>query len=105
MVTEVDDQEIMDAKAQVERGGIGAEPSSCAAVAGLRRLLKENIIKSDDNVVVIFTGHMLKDSESTLSYHTGKIPGIDSRFAGKLYKLKPTINHLGKFIEKELEKN
>ena len=105
VVTEVDDQEIMDAKAQVERGGIGAEPSSCAAVAGLRRLLKENIIKSDDNVVVIFTGHMLKDSESTLSYHTGKIPGIDSRYAGKLYKLKPTISHLGKFIEKELEKN
>jgi threonine synthase len=34
VVDEVTDQEILDAKAQVDASGIGAEPASCAAVAG-----------------------------------------------------------------------
>ncbi|MEM6927350.1 MAG: threonine synthase, partial [Myxococcota bacterium] len=38
LVIAVDDQAIVDAKARVDASGIGAEPASCATVAGLKQL-------------------------------------------------------------------
>ncbi len=70
VVRRVDDQEILDAKAQVGQGGIGCEPASAASVAGTRMLRKEGIIARDDRVVCILTGHQLKDPNATVAYHT-----------------------------------
>jgi len=70
VVRNVSDQEIMDAKSQVGAGGIGCEPASAASVAGAKLLRKEGIIGSDDRVVCILTGHLLKDPAATVAYHT-----------------------------------
>ena len=43
-VTAVSDQDIVDAKAQVDAAGIGAEPASCATVAGIRQLVSQGVI-------------------------------------------------------------
>jgi len=70
VVREVNDQEILDAKARVGAGGIGCEPASAASVAGTRRLVAEGVIGRGERVVCILTGHQLKDPNATIAYHT-----------------------------------
>lgn len=70
IVRKVTDQEILDAKAKVGAGGLGCEPASAASVAGARQLCKEGIIRRDERVVCILTGHQLKDPTATVAYHT-----------------------------------
>jgi threonine synthase len=71
VVREVTDDEILEHRALVARLGFGCEPASAASVAGLRKLLDEQIISPSDSVVCILTGHELKDSSATVMYHTG----------------------------------
>jgi threonine synthase len=70
VVRKVNDQEILDAKAQVGAGGIGCEPASAASVAGAKLLRQQGVIGADDRVVCILTGHQLKDPTATVAYHT-----------------------------------
>jgi threonine synthase len=72
LVTQVSDAEIMDAKAMVDGVGIGCEPASAAAVAGVRRLVADGTIRPDQSVVVVLTGNLLKDPGATVGYHTGQ---------------------------------
>ncbi len=70
VVERVTDQEILDAKAQVGRGGLGCEPASAASVAGTRKLVERGLIDPAERVVCILTGHLLKDPTATVAYHT-----------------------------------
>jgi threonine synthase len=70
VVREVTDEEILDAKAQVGRGGLGCEPASAASVAGARTLRQQGVIGRSDRVVCILTGHALKDPTATVAYHS-----------------------------------
>ena len=81
IVEQVTDQEILDAKAQVDAAGIGAEPASCATVAGLRKLVASGTIDPDSRVCGVLTGHLLKDPDVVVGYHTGTLDGIDSNHA------------------------
>jgi threonine synthase len=77
-VLDVSDDDIMDAKAVVDAAGIGAEPASCATVAGIRELVRRGIIGTGERVCGILTGHVLKDPDAVTGYHAGLLPGIDS---------------------------
>ena len=81
VVTEVDDQQIMDAKAQVDAAGIGAEPASCATVAGVKRLVAEGVIKPGESVCGVLTGHLLKDPDAVVGYHRDELDDIKPSFA------------------------
>jgi threonine synthase len=81
LVTQVSDNEIMDAKAVVDAAGIGCEPASAAAVAGARRLVAEGIIRPGQRVVAVLTGNVLKDPGATMDYHTGEWAG--ARYANR----------------------
>ncbi len=72
VVEQVTDQEILDAKAQVDAAGIGCEPASAASLAGARKLAAAGIIRPGDQVVAILTGHLLKDPDNTIGYHLGR---------------------------------
>ena len=69
VVEQVTDAEILEAKAHVDAAGIGAEPASCASVAGLRKLVAGGVIAPDAEVVAILTGHLLKDPDAVIAYH------------------------------------
>ena len=69
VVAHVSDAEILRAKAVVDAAGIGCEPASAAAVAGVRRLVREGVIGRGQSVVAILTGHLLKDPEAVMDYH------------------------------------
>ncbi len=71
VVEVVTDDEILEAKAVVDRCGIGCEPASAAAVAGVRKLVSQGVIRRGDLVVAVLTGHVLKDPDTILAYHTG----------------------------------
>jgi threonine synthase len=70
VVEKVSDQEILDAKAQVGRGGLGCEPASAASVAGTKKLVANGVIDPGQRVVCVLTGHALKDPNITVAYHT-----------------------------------
>ncbi len=61
---EVTDDEIIEAMKLLARyEGIFAEPSGAAGLAGLVKALNEGIIDRSDKVVVLVTGHGLKDPD------------------------------------------
>ncbi|WP_308639363.1 threonine synthase [Paenibacillus silvisoli] len=65
----VSDAEIMEAKACIDRSGIGCEPASAAAVSGLRKLVREGIVSRDETAACILTGSMLKDTDALREFH------------------------------------
>ena len=69
-VLSVSEQEIADAKAMIGRDGVGCEPASATTVAGLKRLVADGFVRRDESVVAVLTGHVMKDSDYAISYHT-----------------------------------
>ncbi len=77
-VEQVSEVEIALAKAEIGTDGIGCEPASAVTLAGLEKLVKQGFVKSDESVVLILTGHLLKDPEFTLKFHRGDLfPGTE----------------------------
>jgi threonine synthase len=66
---QVSEAEIAIAKAQIGREGIGCEPASAVTFAGLKKFVADGRVKRDENVVLLLTGHTLKDSEYTIDFH------------------------------------
>ena len=74
IVAMVTDEQIMEAKATIDRAGIGCEPASAATLAGLRALVAAGELPADISVLGILTGHLLKDSEAVAAYHSATPP-------------------------------
>ena len=91
IVTQVSDQDIMDAKAQVDAAGIGCEPASASSVAGIKKLVREGIIKPGESAVAILTGHLLKDPGATVDYHLNQLGGITPVYANAPVVIEPTV--------------
>jgi threonine synthase len=63
----VSDAEILGAQRTLaERSGVFAEPAAAAAVAALARLRDRSLLAAGDQVVVLVTGHGLKDVDAAL---------------------------------------
>lgn len=72
-VEQVSEVEIAAAKAEIGAEGIGCEPASAVTLAGLKKLVKSGFVKPNESVVLVLTGHLLKDSEFTLKFHRGDL--------------------------------
>ncbi|QJW98159.1 threonine synthase [Frigoriglobus tundricola] len=83
VVRAVPDAEILDAKAKIGAGGLGCEPASAASVAGLRALVRENVISPTDSVVCVLTGHVLKDPDETVAYHSADRATFDAKLGAR----------------------
>ncbi|MDD4331953.1 MAG: threonine synthase [Methanosarcinaceae archaeon] len=63
----VSDEEIIEAQKDLARlEGIGVEPASATSVAGLKKLVDSGVVRRDETVVCITTGHLLKDPEEVI---------------------------------------
>lgn len=119
-VTEVDEQQIADAKAIIGRDGIGCEPASALTVAGLKRLVAEGTdapFNKDEIVVAILTGHLLKDPDYSVMYHTQSLheefvtkskiipmgPQLVSNFANQPIQVDPDPEELARVISSKLQ--
>jgi threonine synthase len=72
-VEQVSEIEIALAKAEIGSDGVGCEPASAVTLAGLKKLVKQGFVKRNESVVLILTGHVLKDPEFTLKFHRGDL--------------------------------
>jgi threonine synthase len=70
---QVTEEEIASAKADLGREGIGCEPASAVTLAGLYKLRRLGFVQSYESAVLILTGHLLKDSEYTLQFHSSEL--------------------------------
>jgi threonine synthase len=66
VVEEVSDEELMLAKRDIDRMGIGCEPASATTLAGLRKLRAAGVMGKRERVVCVLTGHVLKDPEANM---------------------------------------
>jgi threonine synthase len=76
-VEQVSEAEIALAKAEIGAEGIGCEPASAVTLAGLKKLVGQGRIAREESVVLVLTGHTLKDSDYTIQYHRGKLLNED----------------------------
>jgi len=72
-VEQVSEVEIAQSKAEIGADGIGCEPASAVTLAGLKKLVKQGFVRTQETVVLILTGHLLKDPEFTLKFHRGDL--------------------------------
>jgi threonine synthase len=94
LVETVTDGEIMEAKSHLDRSGIGGEPAAAATLAGIRKLTAAGIIKPGEGVLGILTGHILKDTDSIVQYHSDPaLPG-----ANPPVKVKATLEDVLKLL-------
>jgi threonine synthase len=70
---QVSEQEIALAKAEIGAEGVGCEPASAVTLAGLKKLVALGKITPEERVVLILTGHTLKDSQYTIDYHRNEL--------------------------------
>lgn len=76
VVTTVTDAQILIAKHELDRQAIGCEPASAATLAGLRRLTSEGIIGRGQSALLILTGSLLKDPETTMALASGHVANL-----------------------------
>jgi threonine synthase len=66
IVAQVSDDELMSAKCEIDRMGIGCEPASATTLAGLKKLRADGVIKVGERVVCVLTGNLLKDPDAVM---------------------------------------
>ncbi len=72
-VEQVTEVEIAMAKAEIGADGIGCEPASAVTLAGLKKLRRSGFVKPNESIVLILTGHLLKDPDFTIKFHRGDL--------------------------------
>ena len=95
VVESVTETELMDWKAQIDRLGISICPNSAVAVAGTMKLRDADVIKQNEDVIVILTAHGSKFSNTAVDYHqNGK-----NKFANKTKTVKPELSELERLLK------
>lgn len=70
---DVTETEIAIAKAELGAEGLGCEPASAVTLAGLKKLRADGRVAATDFVVLVLTGHTLKDADYTIDFHRGSL--------------------------------
>ncbi len=90
-VEQVSEVEMSIAKAEIGAEGIGCEPASAVTLAGLKKLVKQGFVKRNESIVLIVTGHALKDAEFTLKFHRGDLFSGDGNDVVKSQQRAPIV--------------
>ena len=88
VVEQVTDDELMAAKRDIDRMGIGCEPASATTFAGVRKLRAAGVMRSGERIACILTGHVLKDPDAVVR----NVPG------GQIVEIEPTIEAVEKIL-------
>ncbi|MGB0063995.1 MAG: threonine synthase [Terracidiphilus sp.] len=70
---DVTEAEIAIAKAEIGAEGLGCEPASAVTLAGLKKLRARGVVQPGETVVLVLTGHTLKDADYTIDFHRGTL--------------------------------
>lgn len=97
-VISVTDEEILAAKAEIDRAGVGCEPASAASLAGVRALRARGVIGAGESVVAVLTGHLLKDPGILQKMHQDGDP--PPAWANPPISIAPTIDAVRAVLER-----
>ncbi|MGH9750736.1 MAG: threonine synthase [Candidatus Polarisedimenticolia bacterium] len=93
-----DEQEIMDAKALVDAGGIYVCPNSATAVAAFLKARAAGAIAPGERVVIVATAHGCKFSQATIDYHRGALGGVRPLRANRVIEIEPTASAIERLL-------
>lgn len=79
---DVTEAEIAIAKAELGTEGLGCEPASAVTLAGLKKLRTQGAVDPGETVVLLLTGHTLKDADYAIDFHRGTLL-TDEETAGR----------------------
>ena len=91
---DVTEAEIAVAKAEIGAEGLGCEPASAVTLAGLKKLRAKSVVDGGQTVVLLLTGHTLKDADYTIDFHRGTLlkdeetGGPDSKISAEIAALR-----------------
>ncbi len=104
---QVSEQDIALAKAEIGAEGLGCEPASAATLAGLKKLLRQGFVSPAESVVLLLTGHVLKDPEYSLKVHSCELFAANGTRADDLnakrhppVKIEPDAGAITRFLER-----
>lgn len=75
---DVTEEEIAVAKSEIGADGVGCEPASAVTLAGLKKLVRSGFVRRENKIVLVLTGHTLKDPDFTQEFHRGELGGTTS---------------------------
>ncbi|HXS75116.1 MAG TPA: threonine synthase [Terracidiphilus sp.] len=85
---DVTEAEIAVAKAEIGAEGLGCEPASAVTLAGLKKLRSQGKVTASQSVVLLLTGHTLKDADYTINFHRGTLL-TENEAAGQAASITP----------------
>jgi len=91
LVTEVSDEELLEAKRAIDGAGIGCEPASAVTYAAVRKLRANGTIRGEDRVVCVLTGNLLKDPDAIMR--------DEARIARQLITIDPTLEAVERAVK------
>jgi threonine synthase len=92
---DVTEAEIAIAKAEIGTEGLGCEPASAVTLAGLKKLRAQGVVRPNETVVLVLTGHTLKDADYTIDFHRGTLLS-DEETGGPQSKISDEIRALNR---------
>jgi len=100
----VSEEEIAEAKAAIGRDGIGCEPASAATLAAVKKLREQGKLVPSETIVALLTGHLLKDPDYTLRYHSGQLDDVltgrplSGRLANPPISVEPHLDAIARYF-------
>ncbi len=104
IVEQASENELADASAHADLTGMFTCPHTGVALAVLRKLIKQGIIKSNDKTVVISTAHGLKFTDFKVGYHEKSLDGVTSQYANPATHLPADASAVKDEIAKRLSR-
>lgn len=83
LVEQATEDELAQAAAKADRGGLFTDPHTGVALAVLEKLVARGEIERDHRTVVISTANGLKFPDFKVGYHQGTLPGISARHVNR----------------------
>jgi threonine synthase len=83
LVEQASEDELAQAAARADRGGLFTDPHTGVALAVLEKLVARGVVDRRDRIIVISTANGLKFPDFKVRYHQGQLPGIADRFANR----------------------
>ena len=99
IVEQANEDELATASAKVDLTGTFNCPHTGVAITAFEKLVKKNIIKKSDKVVIISTAHGLKFVDFKINYHLEQLQGISNQFSNHPIEVEADPDKVMKVLE------
>ena len=103
IVEQASESELANACAEADGFGMFTCPHTGVALAALKKVQAQGIIKSKHRVVVISTAHGLKFSEFKVKYHEGSLENVDAKYGNKPIVMKPDVGQILRLLDERVK--